>query len=91
MNCEHQKRVLLAYSGGLDTSYLAAWLTHERGYAVTTITVDVADIDLEMHLTRNAVDRAGVNLQNTSRSDRIWAATDASRVFDSQHQFGRGR
>ena len=24
------KKVLLAYSGGLDTSYLAAWLSHAR-------------------------------------------------------------
>lgn len=33
-------RVLLAYSGGLDTSYLAAWLTHERHFHVTTLSVD---------------------------------------------------
>jgi argininosuccinate synthase len=32
--------VLLAYSGGLDTSYLVAWLTRERGCAVTTLSVD---------------------------------------------------
>ena len=35
-----RRRVLLAYSGGLDTSYLAAWLTHDQGFAVTTLTVD---------------------------------------------------
>ncbi|MEM7310943.1 MAG: argininosuccinate synthase [Planctomycetota bacterium] len=33
-------RLLLAYSGGLDTSYLVAWLTREKGYDVTTLTVD---------------------------------------------------
>ncbi len=33
-------RVLLAYSGGLDTSYLVAWLTRERGCEVTTLSVD---------------------------------------------------
>ncbi len=33
-------RVLLAYSGGLDTSYLAAWLTREQACEVTTLAVD---------------------------------------------------
>ena len=33
-------RILLAYSGGLDTSYLVAWLTRERGASVTALTVD---------------------------------------------------
>ncbi len=34
------QRILLAYSGGLDTSYLVAWLTREHGYEVTALTVD---------------------------------------------------
>jgi len=33
-------RILLAYSGGLDTSFLVAWLTRERGYHVTTLSID---------------------------------------------------
>ena len=33
-------KVLLAYSGGLDTSYLVAWYTRERGAEVTTCAVD---------------------------------------------------
>jgi len=41
--------VLLAYSGGLDTSYLVAWLTHEKGYAVTTVTVDCGGFDADEH------------------------------------------
>src|SRR5262245_30350866 len=32
--------VLLAYSGGLDTSFLVAWLTREQGHAVTTLAID---------------------------------------------------
>ena len=34
------KRVLLAYSGGLDTSFLVAWLAHHEGFAVSAVTVD---------------------------------------------------
>ncbi len=33
-------RILLAYSGGLDTSYLVAWLARERGAQVVAATVD---------------------------------------------------
>ena len=39
--------VLLAYSGGLDTSYLVAWLTNEKGYDVMTLTVDCGGLDDE--------------------------------------------
>jgi argininosuccinate synthase (EC 6.3.4.5) len=34
------KRVILAYSGGLDTSIIVRWLT-ERGFEVITYTADV--------------------------------------------------
>lgn len=34
------KTVLLAYSGGLDTSFLAAWLSRHEGYEVSAVTVD---------------------------------------------------
>ncbi|MEW6742577.1 MAG: argininosuccinate synthase [Planctomycetota bacterium] len=40
-------RVLLAYSGGLDTSYLVAWLTRVQGVQVTTLTVDCGGWSLE--------------------------------------------
>jgi len=33
-------KVLLAYSGGLDTSFLVAWLTREQGHEVTTLSID---------------------------------------------------
>ena len=33
-------KILLAYSGGLDTSYLVAWLTREQHAEVTTLAVD---------------------------------------------------
>jgi argininosuccinate synthase len=33
-------RILLAYSGGLDTSYLTAFLSRELGHAITTCTIN---------------------------------------------------
>ncbi|MEX0341812.1 MAG: argininosuccinate synthase domain-containing protein, partial [Erythrobacter sp.] len=35
------KRVVLAYSGGLDTSVIAKWLEAERGLEVGTFTADL--------------------------------------------------
>src|SRR5438093_12376759 len=35
------EKIVLAYSGGLDTSVAIRWLKEERGYAVVALTVDV--------------------------------------------------
>jgi argininosuccinate synthase len=37
--------ILLAYSGGLDTSFLVPWLAAEHGRPVITVTVDTGGID----------------------------------------------
>ncbi len=43
----HKGKVILAYSGGLDTSVAIKWL-QEKGYEVITLTADVGqNIDLE--------------------------------------------
>ena len=36
------KKVVLAFSGGLDTSYCAIYLSKDLGYEVHTITVNTA-------------------------------------------------
>lgn len=55
-------RVLLAYSGGLDTSYLVAWLTRESGAEVTAVTVDCGgfDADERCSIARRAVELGAV-------------------------------
>src|SRR3972149_490979 len=35
------EKIVLAYSGGLDTSVAVRWLKEERGYEVVALTVDV--------------------------------------------------
>src|SRR5256885_14457534 len=35
------EKIVLAYSGGLDTSVAIRWLKKERGYEVVALTVDV--------------------------------------------------
>jgi argininosuccinate synthase len=40
------KKVLLAFSGGLDTSYCAKYLSEDLGYEVHSITVNTGGFDL---------------------------------------------
>ena len=37
------KKVVLAYSGGLDTSVAIRWLKDERGYDVIALTIDLGN------------------------------------------------
>lgn len=41
------RHIVLAFSGGLDTSFCAAWLTRERGAEVRTVCVDTGGFDSE--------------------------------------------
>ncbi|MDW8047330.1 MAG: argininosuccinate synthase, partial [Chloroflexota bacterium] len=35
------RTLVLAYSGGLDTTWAISWLTHERGYRVVALNIDL--------------------------------------------------
>ena len=39
------KPIVLAYSGGLDTSFLVPWVAENTGRPVITVTVDTGGID----------------------------------------------
>ena len=40
-----KKKVLLAFSGGLDTSYCALYLVKERGFEVVAATINTGGFD----------------------------------------------
>ena len=40
-----KKKIVLGFSGGLDTSYCVKYLTEEKGYEVHTITVNTGGFD----------------------------------------------
>ena len=42
-----KKKVVLAFSGGLDTSYCVKYLSEEKGYEVHTLTVNTGGFDAE--------------------------------------------
>ncbi len=48
MNADNSKKpIVLAYSGGLDTSFLVPWLKDNYGRPIITVTVDTGGIDAE--------------------------------------------
>ncbi|MCH2581027.1 MAG: argininosuccinate synthase, partial [Planctomycetes bacterium] len=39
------RKIVLAYSGGLDTSYCIPYLREQKGFEVVTVTVDTGGFD----------------------------------------------
>ena len=57
-------KVVLAYSGGLDTSVAVAWLKEQYGAEVITLTVDVGGGSL-----REGVDKLPLAADGTTRDE----------------------
>lgn len=58
-----KKKVVLAYSGGLDTSIIIKWLQNERDYEVVTFTADLGQGE-ELEDARNKAIKLGVAIHN---------------------------
>src|SRR3972149_457544 len=54
------EKIVLAYSGGLDTSVAVRWLKEERGYEVIALTVDVG-MDREREALQSRALAAGAS------------------------------
>ena len=54
------EKIVLAYSGGLDTSIAVRWLKEERGYDVIALTVDVG-MDREREILQSRAMAAGAS------------------------------
>ncbi|MGB6231663.1 MAG: argininosuccinate synthase [Litorimonas sp.] len=59
----HPKKVVLAYSGGLDTSIILKWLQEEKGCEVVTFTADLGQGE-ELEPARKKALAAGVTEEN---------------------------
>jgi len=62
------KRVVLAYSGGLDTSIIAKWLQVERGCEVVAFTADVGQGE-DLDVARERALRIGIRPENVHVRD----------------------
>jgi len=81
------ERVVLAYSGGLDTSVIIRWLIENRGYEVITLTADLGnqpklDEIRERALRIGAVKAKVVDARSEFVQHFVWLALKANAVYE---------
>ncbi|MEZ5896276.1 MAG: argininosuccinate synthase [Parvularculaceae bacterium] len=87
------KKVVLAYSGGLDTSVILKWLQVERGLEVVTFTADLGQGD-ELEPVRGKAERAGVkeiyieDLREEFVRDFVFPMMRANALYEGEYQLG---
>ena len=83
-------KVVLAYSGGLDTSVAVAWLREQHGAEVVTLTVDLGGGSIREGLERRAV-KAGaskayvVDARETFVQQYAWRALQANAIYQGAY------
>jgi argininosuccinate synthase len=83
-------KVILAYSGGLDTSVAIRWLQEKYGLRVVTLTVDiggVTDIDAirQKALKVGAIKALVVDAKETFIKSYVFPAVQADAVYEGQY------
>ena len=82
-----KNKIILAYSGGLDTSTMCKWLQEEKGYEVVTFTGDLGQkVDLEA--AEEKAEKAGAVatytevLQKEFVEEYCWQALKANSLYE---------
>ena len=89
------KKVVLAYSGGLDTSIILKWLQQEHGCEVVTFTADLGQGE-ELEPARQKALRAGIKPENIFIEDLreefvrdyVFPMFRANTVYEGQYLLG---
>jgi argininosuccinate synthase len=86
-------RVVLAYSGGLDTSVILAWLREEYDADVITFTADVGQGEEVEEARVKALDTGAVeavvgDLREEFVSGAVWPALRAAAVYETEYLLG---
>ena len=87
------KKVVLAYSGGLDTSVIAKWLQTQRGCEVVAFTADLGQGG-EIEKARTAANKAGVkeihveDLREEFVRDYVFPMLRAMAVYEGVYLLG---
>jgi argininosuccinate synthase len=79
-------KVVLAYSGGLDTSVAIPWIREQYGADIVTLTVDVGQQGelgdaIERARANGAVDARLVDLKPTFVTEFLWPAVQANALY----------
>jgi argininosuccinate synthase len=87
------KKVVLAYSGGLDTSVILKWLKNEFGCEVIAVTADVGQAEELDHLEEKAI-KTGASkvyiedLREEFVRDYVFTALKANAVYEGTYLLG---
>ena len=87
------KKVVLAYSGGLDTSVILKWLQEERGCDVVTFTADIGQGE-ELEPARRKAEALGVrtmyveDLKEVFARDYVFPMFRANTLYEGEYLLG---
>jgi argininosuccinate synthase len=84
------RRVVLAYSGGLDTSVAVAWLREQHGCEVVTLTVDLGGGSLREGVERRAISAGAsrayvVDARERFVTDFVWPHLQANAIYQGAY------
>jgi argininosuccinate synthase len=87
------KRVVLAYSGGLDTSVILKWIIEEYGAEVIAYTADVGQGDeveeaTDKALETGAVEAVAEDLREEFVTDFVFPAIRANAIYEGYYLLG---
>lgn len=88
-----KKKVVLAYSGGLDTTVIIPWLKENYNYEVIAVCIDVGQGDDWKVIKARAMDTGAdscyvVDAREEYITDFIWPALKANAVYEDQYLLG---
>ena len=87
------KKVVLAYSGGLDTTVIIPWLKESYDYEVIAVCVDVGQGKETDGLEKRAISTGAskyylANVMDEFVTDYVWPTMKAGAVYENQYLLG---
>ncbi|MDR2362947.1 MAG: argininosuccinate synthase [Spirochaetaceae bacterium] len=88
-----KKKVVLAYSGGLDTTVIIPWLKENYDCEIAAVCVDVGQEADWQTITRRALDTGAVScvvvdVKQTYVENYVWPALKANAVYEDKYLLG---
>lgn len=88
-----KKKVILAYSGGLDTTVIIPWLKENYDYDVIAVCIDVGQGDDWKTIKQRALDTGAaacyvVDAREEYITDFIWPALKANAIYEDRYLLG---
>ncbi|MDR1778152.1 MAG: argininosuccinate synthase [Clostridiales Family XIII bacterium] len=90
---EQKEKIVLAYSGGLDTSIILTWLKEEYNAEIITVCADVgqdddfSDVDKKAYAT-GATKAYTLDLKDEFVEDYIWPTLKSGAVYENDYLLG---